>query len=219
MQKGGTFILIVGALILLALVANVFWSTQGSLTGAAAGLAKVNVLCFTALSIPQGTVDFGDLTQGSTKNTTTDTPLPLLLQNDGSVDVNVTLARDANSTPLFSGTGGGDNTSSFQFKVDEGNETSSFNIAESVTVFTPVPGVTPLPIIADLEFNNTEDTAEIDLLVIVPFDEPAGAKEELLNFIAVAADISQCPTTPLPPVDDDEDDDSGDDGGDDEDDD
>ena len=82
-------------LLVIAIVASLgetmFLISRPSLetTGAATGIAKVNVTPMIAISLPVNVVDFGVLYQGDTKNTTTDNPGPLVVQNDGSVFVNV----------------------------------------------------------------------------------------------------------------------------------
>jgi hypothetical protein len=155
-------------------------------TGAATGIAKVDVTGLVAISLPTNTVDFGTVYQGATDNTTDNSPGPLIIQNDGGVDVNVSIARDVNSTALFSGTGGGDNTASFQFKVDNSTEPNSFNWATSTISWTNVPGVAGINnILNELKYNDASDTAEVDLLINVPFDEPVGQKNETLVFTAI----------------------------------
>ena len=86
-----------------------------SITGNAIGITSVNILSRLEITLVTNSVNFGNVTAGSSKNTTTNDPLPFLLRNDGSVKVNVTIARHPNSTALFNGTGAGDNTTSFQF--------------------------------------------------------------------------------------------------------
>ena len=153
--------------------------------GAVTGVAKVNVTAVVAISLPTSVVDFGDVFQGATKNTTIDSPPPLTIQNDGGVKVNVSIARDSASSALFSGIGGGDNTSSFQFKFAIGAEVGSFNTVTSTTTFTNVPGVTPLANqLNELNFDDSKDIAEVDLLINVPSDEPPGQKNTTLVFTA-----------------------------------
>ena len=156
-------------------------------TGAVTGLTKVNVTSAIVISLPTSTVDFGVLFQGDSKNTTTDSPTGLTVQNDGSVDVNVSLARDASSSALFSGSGGGDNTNTFQFAVANSTELGSFNWAGSTTAWTNVPGTTPVKAIAILKWQDATDLARVNLLIRVPSDEPTGAKSETLVFTAQQA--------------------------------
>ena len=160
----------------------------GTVTGAATGIAKVNVTPLISISLPTSTVDFGTLLQGDTKNTTTNNPSPLVIQNDGSVFVNVSISRDASSSALFSGTGGGDNTNSFQFEISNSTEPGSFNWGQSTVSWTNVPGTAGINnVIARLNYADITDTANVELLVKVPTDEPTGPKNETLVFTASLA--------------------------------
>jgi len=156
-------------------------------TGAATGITKVNVSSAVIISLPVSTVDFGTLFQGDSKNTTTGSPGPLIVQNDGTVSVNVSIARDAASSPLFSGSGGGDNTATFQFEVANSTEPGSFNWAGSKTTWNNVPGTSAVSAIAQLNYSDATDSAAIELLVKVPMDEPTGQKNETLVFTAQQA--------------------------------
>ena len=170
---------LIGTLTILAKIKPV-------MTGAATGIAKVDVTGLVAISLPTSTVDFGTVYQGGTDNTSDDSPGPLTVQNDGGVFVNVSIKRDVSSTPLFSGTGGGDNTASFQFKVDNSTEVNSFDYAASITSWTNVPGTTAVDnIIAYLNSSDASDIAEVDLLIAVPNDESTGPKNETLVFTAI----------------------------------
>ena len=152
-------------------------------TGGVLGQAKVNVTSVVAISLPVNSVDFGTLFQGATDNTTDGSPAPLMLQNDGGVDVNVS----ASGTVLFSGTGGGDNTASFQYKARASGEANSFNTTSSVMSFTNV-ATTPLSgFIKQLKYNDATDSAYIDLLINIPMDEPVGEKNSTLTFTAIQA--------------------------------
>jgi hypothetical protein len=164
---------------------------QYKLTGEVVGQVGVNVTCLVALSLPVNAVDFGSLAQGSSENTTDNAPQPLLLQNDGGALIDITIARANSSSPLFSGTGGGDSTSSFQFKARDPNLTS-FNASTSISVFTNVPGTVPLTFIRQLRFVPGHKTAFTDLLINVPIDEPPGEKAELLDFIALQSGEVDC---------------------------
>ena len=151
-------------------------------TGDVTGTAQVNVTAVVAISLPVAAVDFGTLFQGATDNTTDSSPAPLIVQNDGGVLVNVS----ASGTPLFSGTGGGDNTASYQFKSRENpSETAAFNTGTSQLTLTNVTTATQLGFINELNFSDSKDTALVDLLIDIPFDESIGQKNSTLTFIAI----------------------------------
>lgn len=153
------------------------------LTGQVIAQVGVTVQCLVAISLPVDAANFGTLSQGASDSTTDGSPPPLVIQNDGGTLVDVTIARENGSTPLFSGTGGGDNSNSFRFKTRDPNATS-FNASASVVTFTPVPGTTPLAFVGQLRYASGHNRALVDLLVAVPSDEPSGAKSEYLELIA-----------------------------------
>ncbi len=175
-------ILIIISVSLTVLVLN--QTKPFSITGLVSGIARVNVSDMLIISLPVNEVDFGTISRGSSDDTTDNNPQPFLIQNDGNVKVDVTIARDANSTPLFNGTGGGDNSSSFQFKADRSSEHDSFNYGQSQNSWANVPGTASVLVVKGLKFADNHDTAEVDLKIAVPFDEPPGLKSEGLNFIA-----------------------------------
>lgn len=161
--------------------------TYDMITGAPIGMASVEVQAAVEISLPVSSVNFGNVTINESKNTTTNNPPPFLLQNDGTVEVNVSIARENSSSSLFSGTGGGDNTSSFQFKAAVGGEGISSEPSCSIIDWTNVPGTSPLVVLCQFNFIDTNDEAEVELLINVPNDEPSGSKTESLVFIASAA--------------------------------
>lgn len=187
-------LLILSIIIIVITIAGAFslFSRHASITGAVTGVAEVDVVCLVAISLPVNHVNFGAVPQSYFDDTSDNSPEPMLVQNDGSIKVDVSIARDETSTALFSGTGGGDNTTSFQFKADYGNETGSFNYTESITSWTPVPGTEGLIVIKGLRYSDSEDSAEIDLKIQVPFNEPLGKKNQTLNFIAAASEGAIC---------------------------
>ena len=153
--------------------------------GAVSGVAKVNVSPAVAISLPVDTVDFGNKFPGDKDNTTDNSPLPLTIQNDGSTFVNVSIARDPGSTPLFAGTGGGDNSLTFQYKYADSSEPGSFNTTASNTTFGPVPGTTAHDdSLVRLNFTDATDLVEVELLIDIPSDEAPGGKNITLAFVA-----------------------------------
>jgi|GEM_PF-2942117 len=186
-------VLIIGSLVVLLFLAFFIFFTENYnfLTGGVTGIAKVEVECIMMISLPVSSVDFGKVVQGAIDDTDDNSPMPMLIQNDGQIRVDVSLARDNDSTPLFSGTGGGDNTTSFQFKIDQ-NESNSFNFSASLTNWTNVPGTGGINAIYGLKYSDSNDAAEIDLKIQVPSDEPAGTKNETLLFIASASAGAEC---------------------------
>ncbi|MBU0929733.1 MAG: hypothetical protein KJ623_01535 [Nanoarchaeota archaeon] len=158
-----------------------------SITGNIIGTANVTIISVVEITLVTNSVNFGTVTAGSSKNTTTNNPPPFLLRNDGSVKVNVTIARSSNSTALFNGTGGGDNTTSFQFEAAVATEGISADPACSISTWTNIPGTNPLIVLCRFNYVDNNDEAEIELLIRPPSDEPPGTKSESLVFIASEA--------------------------------
>lgn len=154
------------------------------ITGAPVGMATVDVQAAVQISLPASSVNFGNITTGESRNTTTNSPPPFLLRNDGTVLVNVSIARDSSSPPLFIGTGGGDNSSSFQYRPAVAGEGVSADPSCSLLAWKNVPGAVPEVFICKFNFVDTNDEAEVELLINVPVDEPAGSKAESLVFTA-----------------------------------
>ena len=184
-------------LVIISVSATILVLTQwqqelSSVTGKVSGIAQVEVICLVAISLPASSVNFGAVPQGYSDDTADNSPLPMVVQNDGGIKVDISIARDSASNPLFNGTGGGDNSTSFQFKIDNTNETGSFDYAQSLVNWTKVPGTASLTAIKALKYSDTKDSAEIDLKIQVPADEPLGKKNETLNFVAVSAEEAEC---------------------------
>lgn len=156
-------------------------------TGAPTGVASVSVQEAVQISLVANSVNFGNVTVGESKNTTSNSPPPFLLRNDGAVRVNVSIERETSSSQMFSGTGGGDNTASFQFRPAVAGEGVSADPSCSLLNWTNVPGRTPLVFLCKFNYADTNDEAEVELLINVPADEPSGYKAESLVFTASAA--------------------------------
>lgn len=132
-----------------------------------------------SISATTDSIDFGSITRGSTDNTSDDSPSPFVVQNDGNVLINISL----NATQLFNQAALG--TDSYQFKVDNTTETGSFSWLTSLVTWTAMPSAAVVAI-DSLIYDNATDTAEVDILVAIPNDEPAGSKSSTVNFEAVS---------------------------------
>ncbi|MCH8003655.1 MAG: hypothetical protein IH934_03400 [Nanoarchaeota archaeon] len=142
---------------------------------------NITINSLVSLTLPTDTVDFGStLGLGENDNTTDDNPPPLVLENDGNVFENVSIfvednlwVRNASPTEFF------------QFKVDNvTSEKGSFNSTASTTTFTNIPTAAVVAVV-DLNFSDDTDSAEVDLKIEVPTDEPAGEKRVNITFQAV----------------------------------
>ena len=129
-------------------------------------------------------VDFGSsLTIGESNDTTDDLPLPIIIENLGNTLINISIYA---STELW--INAPVPTSFYQFKVDNYSiETGSFNATESIVDFTNIPA-SALKAIADMDYNLTNNTVEVDINVTVPAAEPPGTKNSTLIFEYQRAD-------------------------------
>ncbi|MEK6933565.1 MAG: LamG-like jellyroll fold domain-containing protein, partial [Nanoarchaeota archaeon] len=159
------------------------WSVRaydGSEYGAWTNIFGLNISALVAISLPVSTIDFGLLTQGQSKNTTTGDPAPFRIQNDGNAFVNITV----NGTNLWLTKANPDRF--YQFKIANNSaENGSFSWSQSLISFRNMsgPAVTLLSII-ELNYTDASDTALIDLLVEDPASEPAGQKLSTVTFTA-----------------------------------
>gem|GEM_PF-3423747 len=126
------------------------------------------VLSYVSILLTNSSINFGSMQLNETNDTSDNLPGPFVIENDGNCDINVSL----NSTQLWLMQPLG--TSYFQVKVDNTTELGSFNWALSQTSWTPVANMTSL--LRGFNHNSTKDTAEIDILVRVPLDEPPGSR-------------------------------------------
>jgi hypothetical protein len=118
--------------------------------------------------------DFGALSRNATEDTTDDSPLPFTVENTGNVYLNVTMrALD----PLFNSSGLGNDT--FQYKAREAvagaytaAQESWYNVSASHTY-----------LFSNLDYNDSRDSAYIDIGIDLPFEEEAGAKGSTLQLM------------------------------------
>ncbi len=117
-------------------------------------------------------IDFGSMNLSETKNTTSDNPYPFVIENRGNVLVNVTFGVtdtfwQSALAPL--------DTSYLQYKADDRVEAGSFDFGSSQTSWANVSDENKT-LVKEFNYTDSADAAAIDLLVIVPEDEPPGQK-------------------------------------------
>ncbi len=154
------------------------WSARahdGETFGNWAKERRINIQSLLTISLINNSVNFGELKNNETKNTTSGSPEPLVIQNDGNsfLNIGVDAASFFESEP--------NPTSNYQFKIDNSTEHGAFDWIFSLVDWTNIPAVTTLAI-AKLNYLDSRDTARIDLLVRVPDEEPAGNKSSIITF-------------------------------------
>ena len=132
-----------------------------------------------SIIVTQDTMNFGTMTQFETNDTTNNQPAPFELENDGNTEADVKV----NSTSLWQSESAQLNTSYYQFKVDNSTEANSFDFLNSQTTWANMSDFYKSTI-AILNHTNSNDLAEIDIMVEVASDEPPGSKSASLTFYA-----------------------------------
>ena len=155
---------------------------SGSTYGNWATARRINIQSQIITSLPNNTVNFGTMNISDTKNTTTNNPFPLLLQNDGNCLLNITI----NATDLWQSVFG--NSSYFQYKIDnKSTENGSFNWLLSQTNWQKMPNTSQIAIV-EINWNDSIDSAEVDLLVTVPAGEGSGDRSSMIYLTSSLAE-------------------------------
>ncbi|MCD4759917.1 LamG domain-containing protein, partial [archaeon] len=134
------------------------------------------------ISLTTDLINFSFLSPGETVNTTNPTYPPFVLQNDGNVLSNISI----NATALFDKVEL--NTDYYRFKVDNvSGEEISLNWSTSLWNWTNMSNVSTF-MIESLNYSDSQDSCEIDILVNVISYEPLGDKESNVTFVASMAE-------------------------------
>jgi hypothetical protein len=194
-----------GILIALVISLVVVYGTsvllgQLPITGAVTGTATVTVATSTVISLPVSTINFGTLSPGEQTNTTEvgTGPKPIVIQNDGNVDVNLTIsATDLFTTVTTGGPNGDGNQTAYSFNVtwNETGATGSTatgpnNGALFLNVNTSHPGGwRAMPggtrwLANCTDFRSTKDALNLHINITVPTEEPAGALTSTITILA-----------------------------------
>lgn len=154
-------------------------------TGFATGVANVTIPAKVQISLPVNTIDFGNLEISATNDTSDMDPAPFEIKNDGSVNVNITVE----ATDMFSGTGGANPSTYYQFKSAEKEAGSVVNdTTDLVTTWTNMAATgNAVNFTTNFKFPNANDELYGHIKLTVPDDESAGAKSSTVTFTASQA--------------------------------
>ena len=131
------------------------------------------------LNLITSSVNFSTLSLGQAENTTTDTPAPLVIQNDGNsfADINISIFESDwlwAAQPQAS--------IYYRYKIDNyTGELGAFNWTGSQTAWADVPA-SNTAVIDFFNYTDATDSAEIDVYVEVPPGEGAGTKSSQIVF-------------------------------------
>ena len=143
----------------------------------------VNITAEVGLKLLLADLDFGNMGPEDANDTSDDSPLPIKIENNGTVVVNVSVNADALwvESP--------DNSSYYQFKADNvTSEPDSFNWLSSIVSWFNVPITGSAVAINQLNYADSADSAEIDIRVEVPLSEIPAAKSSSIVFTAQLAE-------------------------------
>jgi hypothetical protein len=144
----------------------------------------VNITAVVDISLNPSNVYFGaKIDIGGEKDTSDDSPLPFVINNDGNSIINISL----NSTALWSTQS--TNSSYYQFKADNvSGEEGAFNWLMSITDFTNIPFTGDVIAVAELNYTNNKNSCEVDIRIEVSPNEPSGPKSSNIRFISRLAE-------------------------------
>jgi hypothetical protein len=115
---------------------------------------------------------------GQTANKTTNDPVPLSIRNDGNSFAHINISD--NTSLLW--TSQPSASEYYRYRIDNvTGEEGSFNWTNSTTIWTNVP-TSNNTVISYLNYTDATDSAEIEILVTVPSQEPAGTKSSRIVF-------------------------------------
>lgn len=153
------------------------------ITGQAVGITQATVAASTQIFLNVSTVNFGSLYPTNTSNTTLNNPPGFVIQNDGSVDINMTIE----ATSLWEKAA--NPSAYYRFNATQ-NETGStpWNNSTFLRTITNMPAAgSPTWFANCTRFNDTLDAVEAQIFIEVPSDEPAAAKSSTVTFTATQA--------------------------------
>ncbi len=153
-------------------------ATDGQNTSSFAQPFNITFVVVVDINLSNSSIDFGStLSPGDAESTQDRSPAPLKLDNIGNAFVNVNI-----SSNNFLFTTLTSQSTNYMFRINDsgGQLVTPFNTTESIVNFT---NVTTTNRTAIVRFNETA-TANIDINITVPSDEPSGLKTSVLNLVA-----------------------------------
>ena len=136
-----------------------------------------NVTAVIFINLTTSEINFASLNPGDSVNTSTDDPNPFVINNDGNALTNISL----NSSALWVEAPG--SSSYYQFKADNiTGEEGAFNWLTSIVDWFHMPITGEVVGIGELKYVDSEDSAEVDVLLEVPPSEAPGVKSSIIVF-------------------------------------
>ena len=105
---------------------------------------------------------------------------PLVIENDGNLNLSVTINSSANASQFIGGTLGGGPAFLWNFSNNETNDCQTTMHRDNGT-FVPVNVTTGTTICADLNWVDTNDTIRLDIRVRIPVDSLTGQRNATIT--------------------------------------
>ena len=173
---------VLGVLVVFAIIASLGAATftyntlsQVQTVGSATGITTLNLQGDAIITLVNDNVDFGTVNLGSSEDTEDDIPVPFIVQNDGNVNVDVTIEAD----DLWAQA---PNPSSY-FQFHCGDSGLTVCGIGSPTIWTDIPeNGMPILAISNLDYQSGSDTLEVEVRIEVPDDEVPGVKSSVVTL-------------------------------------
>jgi len=158
------------------------WTVQAcDSTNCSANATRFNfsIQPYITINLSTSKIDFGSMALGEWNDTSDNKPSPFLVENNGNV--NASLINITANASLWKDPTAGLGTWYLTMKAANSTEAGSFNWTASTTVYTPITASNQ-SIISTLDWNSSRNSAELDINVSVPMQEPAGNKSVDILF-------------------------------------
>ena len=145
--------------------------------GLNSSISNFTIASSVIISLPTANVSFGELTINQQNDTTDDNPPPIIIQNDGNsyININITIGS-------YLWTSVQSESSYLQYKIDNvTGEENAFNSTLSAVSWTNFT-ITNSTGIYKLNYSDDRDSAEVDINISVPPNEPPGNKQSNILF-------------------------------------
>jgi hypothetical protein len=157
---------------------------DGEAFGSWAARKNVSVQSDISMSLPVNYILFGAMNMSQSINTTSGSPAPFVLRNDGNALLNISI----NSSALF--VEGSHPSNNLQYKIR--NKSGCYEDTGTQTSFTQIPA-TSAQALNKLNFTSGYQTGcnnvSVDVLVTVPSGEAPGNKSTIVTFISRLGEI------------------------------
>ncbi len=158
-------------------------------TGFITGITNVSIPREADITLKVQLVNFGEMSLGDKNSTSNYDPHPFIIENNGSVFVNVSV----NATDLWTSTP--NPTGNYLVNASDENKTGSIGGPDGwATDFIDMPPNAPAydNLITCLNYSNSNDAMAVHINITVPGGEPTGYKESLVTFTGEDALAGNC---------------------------